>query len=166
MSLYAKTLLTITVILGTVVPLIYVHTMVPAMITVMALPLYYIIVCIYERYRNTSVPMRYCFASAKSDMNGLVTDVMSSTAAIRAYGDEKRLSDEMCVQVDKTLKVCMMSNNVLKRWLGNRVQFLWSFLTSTTYVAALLYPDKVGAGTLGICNLAGSADAGEPQTAK
>jgi hypothetical protein len=32
--------------------------------------------------------------------------------------------------------------------------------------AALLYPDKVGAGTLGICNLAGSADAGEPQTAK
>jgi len=151
MSLYAKTLLTITVILGTVVPLIYVHTMVPAMITVMALPLYYYIVCIYERYRNTSVPMRYCFASAKSDMNGLVTDVMSSTAAIRAYGDEKRLSDEMCVQVDKTLKVCMMSNNVLKRWLGNRVQSLWSFLTSTTYVAALLYPDKVGAGTLGIC---------------
>jgi len=151
MSLYAKTILTLTVIYGTVVPLVYVHTMVPAMITVMALPLYYIIVCIYERYRNTSVPMRYCFASAKSDMNGLVTDVMSSTAAIRAYADEKRLSDEMCMQVDKTLKVCMMSNNVLKRWLGNRVQFLWSFLTSTTYVAALLYPDKVGAGTLGIC---------------
>ena len=45
--------------------------------------------------------------TALEDMNGLVTDVMSSTAgsrkssvapfeaAIRAYGDEKRLSDEM-----------------------------------------------------------------------
>ncbi|CAJ1397452.1 unnamed protein product [Effrenium voratum] len=151
LSLYAKTLLTVTIIYGTVVPLIYVHTMVPAFITVMALPLYYLIFTIYERYRNTSVPMRYCFASSKSDMNGLVTDVMSSTAAIRAYGDEGRLSEEMCLQVDKTLKVCMMSNNVLRRWLGNRVQYLWSFLTSTTYVAALLYPDKVGAGTLGVC---------------
>lgn len=151
LSLYAKSLLTITIIYGTIVSLIYVHTMVPAIITVMALPLYYLIYHIYERYRNTSVPMRYCFASAKSDMNGLVTDVMSSTAAIRAYGDEKRLSDEMCLQVDKTLKVCMMSNNVLRRWLGNRIHFLWSFMTSTTYVAALMYPDKVGAGTLGIC---------------
>lgn len=84
-------------------------------------------------------------------MNGLLTDVMSSTAAIRAYGDEERLSKEMCMQMDKTLKVCMMSHNVLRRWLGNRVQYLWGFLTSTTYVAGLLYPDKVGAGTLGVC---------------
>jgi len=151
LSLYAKTLQTVTTILATITPLLYVHTMVPMLISVMALPLYYVIFAIYTRYRNTSVPMRYCFASTKSDMNGLLTDVMSSTAAIRAYGDEERLSKEMCMQMDKTLKVCMMSHNVLRRWLGNRVQYLWGFLTSTTYVAGLLYPDKVGAGTLGVC---------------
>eukprot|EP00930_Biecheleria_cincta_P039308 TRINITY_DN27030_c0_g1_i1.p1 TRINITY_DN27030_c0_g1~~TRINITY_DN27030_c0_g1_i1.p1 ORF type:complete len:1533 (+),score=247.93 TRINITY_DN27030_c0_g1_i1:55-4653(+) len=151
LALYARSLQTVVVIYAAIMPVLYVHTIMPLAVTAMALPLYYVIYNIYARYRNTSIPMRYCFASTKSDMNGLVTDIMASNAVGRAYCDQGRLSDEMCLKVDRTLKVSIMTRNVLKRWLNNRVQYLWSFLTSTTYVIALLHPEKIGAGTLGVC---------------
>jgi len=151
LTLYAKTIQTLVVIYATFMPLIYVHTMLPAAVTVLSLPMYYLLVSIYVRYRNTSVPMRYCYTSAKSDMNGLVNDMMASTAVLRAYGEDSRLSREMCMHVDRTLKVSMMSKYILKRWVGNRVQYLWSFMTSITYLVALVHPESVGAGTLGVC---------------
>eukprot|EP00931_Biecheleriopsis_adriatica_P072840 TRINITY_DN47231_c0_g1_i1.p1 TRINITY_DN47231_c0_g1~~TRINITY_DN47231_c0_g1_i1.p1 ORF type:complete len:1548 (+),score=282.68 TRINITY_DN47231_c0_g1_i1:109-4752(+) len=150
-KLYPKTLQICTIVFGTVTPLIYVHSIMPSIITVMALPLYCIIYLIYERYRNTSVPMQYCYSSTKSDMNIMVTDVISGNMVSRAYGDQSRLSDDMCGRVNQTLKVWMTSRRTLRRWLGNRIIYLWSFLTSTLYSIALINPEKIGSGTLGIC---------------
>lgn len=84
LTLYARTLQTMAVICAAIMPVLYVHTIMPLAVTAMALPLYYVIYNIYVRYRNTSIPLRYCFTSTKSDMNGLVTDIMSSNAVGRA----------------------------------------------------------------------------------
>ncbi|OLQ02205.1 hypothetical protein AK812_SmicGene14957 [Symbiodinium microadriaticum] len=118
LSLYAKTLQTVTTILATITPLLYVDA---------------------------------------PDMNGLLTDVMSSTAsltaAIRAYGDEERLSKEMPGARSKAGESPYLNRLILAQELAYVPCPPVSLQTpnAATAQAGLLYPDKVGAGTLGVC---------------
>ena len=132
---YMKATGTIAIVYQTLIPLIYVHTILPLMVTFLAIPFYYLIwtLCVSfwaarfrravagisvllvgsgfvlrplhsgwgtwdvdsclqssrgQGYWNTTVPLRYCMSTARSDVNSLISDVMSNNVVIRAYRDQ------------------------------------------------------------------------------
>jgi len=149
--LYMKATGTIAIVYQTLIPLIYVHTILPLVVTFLAIPFYYLIWSLCVRYWNTTVPLRYCMSTARSDVNSLISDVMSNNVVIRAYRDQDRISLEMCDAMDNQLKAGLLGDRVLRRWLVNRVIFLWSFYTTSMYIVGLLNAETIGAGTLGLC---------------
>lgn len=57
----------------------------------------------------------------------------------------------MCDALDNQLKAGLLGDRVLRRWLVNRVVFMWSFYTTTMYMVGLLNANSIGVGTLGLC---------------
>lgn len=112
---------------------------------------YYMIWALVSRYWNTTIPLRYCATNARSDVNCLITDVANNNTVIRAYGDRDRLTYDMCDAVDNYLKASLSCDRLLRRWLLNRILFLWSFVTTSTYLVGLLNAHWLGTGTLGLC---------------
>lgn len=151
LQLYNKIMGTIALLYLTTIPLFYVHFIVPWFVSALALPLYYIVATLARRYWHTTVPLKYCAANARSEVNNLVGDVTHSNAVIRAYGEQERVMLSMCDAVDDELKAVLYGERVLRRWLLTRVRCLWSFFTSSMYIVGLMSTDQIGAGTLGLC---------------
>jgi len=149
--LFMKATSTIAILYQTLIPLMYVHSVLPVAVTILAIPFYYLIWSFCVRYWNTTVPLRYCMSSARSDVNSLISDVMNNNVVIRAYRDQERISLEMCDALDNQLKAGLLGDRVLRRWLVNRVVFMWSFYTTTMYMVGLLNASSIGPGTLGLC---------------
>lgn len=149
--LFMKATSTIAILYQTLIPLMYVHSVLPVAVTFLAIPFYYLIWSFCVRYWNTTVPLRYCMSSARSDVNSLISDVMNNNVVIRAYRDQERISLEMCDALDNQLKAGLLGDRVLRRWLVNRVVFMWSFYTTTMYMVGLLNASSIGPGTLGLC---------------
>jgi len=142
---------TIAIMYGTLIPLVYVHTILPLAVTVLAVPFYYLIWKFCVRYWNTTVPLRYCMSSARSDVNSLISDVINNNVVIRAYQDQERITMEMCDAIDNQLKAGLLGDRVLRRWLVNRIVFMWSFYTTGVYMVGLMNTSFIGSGTLGLC---------------
>jgi len=149
--LFMRSTGTIAIIYQTLIPLIYIHSIMPVIVSILALPLYYVIWNFCLRYWNTTVPLRYCMSSARSDVNSLVSDVVNNNVVIRAYKDQERISLEMGDAIDNQLKAGLLGDRVLRRWLVNRIIFMWSFYTTATYMVGILNTASIGAGTLGLC---------------
>mmetsp|Transcript_132984 Transcript_132984/g.384568 ORF Transcript_132984/g.384568 Transcript_132984/m.384568 type:complete len:1644 (+) Transcript_132984:126-5057(+) len=149
--LYMKAIGTVAVCYYTIIPILYVHSIMPWWCTILAMPLYYLIATMCMRYWNTTVPFRYCAATAKSDVNSVIGEVTTSNAVIRAYGHQERITTEMCDAVDNELKADLYGQRVLKRWLINRIILLWSFYTTSVFLVSLLNVDRFGAGSIGLC---------------
>jgi len=151
LNLFMKATSTIAILYQTLIPLMYIHSVLPLAITILAVPFYYLIWAFCVRYWNTTVPLRYCMSSARSDVNSLISDVMNNNVVIRAYRDQERISLEMCDAIDNQLKAGLLGDRVLRRWLVNRVVFMWSFYTTSMYMVGLLNANTIGPGTLGLC---------------
>lgn len=149
--LFMRSTGTIAIIYQTLIPLCYIHTIMPWSITALAIPLYYLIWNFCLRYWNTSVPLRYCMSSARSDVNSLISDVVNNNVVIRAYKDQERITMEMGDAIDNQLKALLIGDRVLRRWLVNRILFMWSFYTTSMYIIGILNTGSIGAGTLGLC---------------
>jgi ABC-type multidrug transport system fused ATPase/permease subunit len=149
--LFMKSTGTIAILYQTLIPLLYIHTILPFALTVLAIPFYYLIWTFCVRYWNTTVPLRYCMSNARSEVNSLVSDVINNNVVIRAYGDQERITLEMCDAIDNQLKAALLGERVLRRWLVNRLVYMWSFYTTATYIVGLLNTQNIGAGTLGLC---------------
>mmetsp|Transcript_8378 Transcript_8378/g.14889 ORF Transcript_8378/g.14889 Transcript_8378/m.14889 type:complete len:1637 (+) Transcript_8378:146-5056(+) len=149
--LFMRSTGTIAIVYQTLIPLTYIHCIMPVIVSIMALPLYYLIWTCCVRYWNTTVPLRYCMSSARSDVNSLVSDVINNNVVIRAYKDQERISLEMGDAIDNQLKAGLLGDRVLRRWLVNRIIFMWSFYTTATYMVAIMNTATIGAGTLGLC---------------
>eukprot|EP00931_Biecheleriopsis_adriatica_P095910 TRINITY_DN6955_c0_g1_i1.p1 TRINITY_DN6955_c0_g1~~TRINITY_DN6955_c0_g1_i1.p1 ORF type:complete len:1671 (-),score=374.71 TRINITY_DN6955_c0_g1_i1:75-5087(-) len=149
--LFMRSTGTIAIVYSTLIPLSYIHTILPVGVSLLAVPLYYLIWTCCIRYWNTTVPLRYCMSNARSDINSLVADVITNNMVIRAYKDQERITLEMGDAIDNSLKAGLLGDRVLRRWLVNRIIFMWSFYTTGTYMVGLLNAASIGAGTLGLC---------------
>lgn len=89
LHLFMKATSTIAILYQTLIPLLYVHSVLPLAVTILAVPFYYLIWSFCVRYWNTTVPLRYCMSSARSDVNSLISDVMNNNVVIRAYRDQE-----------------------------------------------------------------------------
>eukprot|EP00913_Durusdinium_trenchii_P033578 g31434.t1 len=97
LHLFMKATSTIAILYQTLIPLLYVHSVLPLAVTILAVPFYYLIWSFCVRYWNTTVPLRYCMSSARSDVNSLISDVMNNNVVIR-------------VEVSRQGKVILQSN--------------------------------------------------------
>ena len=84
--LFMKATSTIAILYQTLIPLMYVHSVLPVAVTILAIPFYYLIWSFCVRYWNTTVPLRYCMSSARSDVNSLISDVMNNNVAGWCFG--------------------------------------------------------------------------------
>ena len=89
--LFMKATTSIAIVYQTLIPLLYVHSILPFVVTLLAAPFYYLIWSFCVRYWNTTVPLRYCMSSTRSDVNSLISDVMNNNVVIRAYRDQERI---------------------------------------------------------------------------
>jgi len=150
-SLFLRSTGTMATIYQTCVPLLYIHFIIPWFVSILAVPVYYLIWTLCVRYWNTTVPLRYCATNARSDVNSFIADVSSNNTVIRAYGDQERVTRDMCDALDDQLKASLYGERILRRWLVNRILFLWSFYMTATYMVGMLNTQWMGTGTLGLC---------------
>eukprot|EP00913_Durusdinium_trenchii_P032297 g30241.t1 len=132
------------------VPLAYIHSIMPLSMTFLSLPFYYVVASLYTRYQNTTVPLRYCFKTQTSRTQSYLSDVMTNTVVVRGFGEQTRLTQEYAEAVDCSLKADLTDDRLMKRWLCNRVNYLWTFYNSVTYIIGLYNCAWMGPGTLGI----------------
>ncbi|CAJ1423270.1 unnamed protein product, partial [Effrenium voratum] len=150
LHLFLKISGSIMIAFQTMVPLAYIHAIMPLSMTALSLPFYYVVASLYGRYQNTTVPLRYCFKTSSSRTQSYLSDVMTSTVVVRGFGEQQRLSAEYAAAVDDSLKADLTDDRLMKRWLCNRVNYLWTFYNSVTYIIGLYNCSRLGPGTLGI----------------
>lgn len=148
--LFMKISGSIMILFQTMVPLAYVHSIMPLSMTALSIPFYYVVATLYLRYQNTTVPLRYCFKTQSSRTQSYLSDVMTNTVVVRGFGEQKRLTAEYAVAIDCSLKADLTDDRLMKRWLCNRVNYLWTFYNSVAYIAGLYNCVWRGPGTLGI----------------
>eukprot|EP00931_Biecheleriopsis_adriatica_P019403 TRINITY_DN13230_c0_g1_i1.p1 TRINITY_DN13230_c0_g1~~TRINITY_DN13230_c0_g1_i1.p1 ORF type:complete len:565 (+),score=76.25 TRINITY_DN13230_c0_g1_i1:176-1870(+) len=136
---------------SSIMPLIYVHAIMPFTFSALSMPFYYIIYELFTRYQNTTVPLRYCTSHANSLTNNLLSDAMANSVVVRGFGQEDRQVATFAASVDDAIKVSLTDERFLRRWFLNRVSFLWTFYNSLTFIVGMYSCHRLGAGTLGIC---------------
>eukprot|EP00435_Cladocopium_sp_Y103_P060554 s588_g22.t1 len=122
----------------TMVPLAYVHSIMPLSMTVLSIPFYYVVMTLYLRYQNTTVPLRYCFKTQSSRSQSYLSDVMTNTVVVRGFGEQQRLTEEYAVSIDCSLKADLTDDRLMKRWFCNRVNYLWTFYNSDSWLNGLV----------------------------
>jgi len=150
-SLFLRFFGSFAAVVQTLIPMLYIHTIMPWFLSLAALPIYYLIANFVSRAWNTLVLMLYCMFTSKSFVAARAGDVSSSNVVLRGFRDTERLADEFADAFNDANTVDLTARRVLKRWLVNRVHFLWSFYTTTTFLVGMLNAQHIGAGTLGLC---------------
>jgi len=148
--LFMKVSGSIMIFFQTLVPLAYIHFIMPWYMSVFALPFYYVVFELYLRYQNTAVPLRYCFKTSSSITQSHLSDVMTNTVVVRGFGEQNRIAVQYAACVDNSVKADLTDDRLMKRWLCNRVNYLWTFYNAITYIIGLYNAAWLGPGTLGI----------------
>ncbi|CAE7543990.1 ABCC1, partial [Symbiodinium pilosum] len=148
--LYMKVSGSVMILFQTLVPLAYIHFIMPYYMSAIALPFYYVVFQLYLRYQNTAVPLRYCFKTSSSITQSHLSDVMTNTVVVRGFGEQNRVACTYAACVDNSVKADLTDDRLMKRWLCNRVNYLWTFYNSITYIIGLYNASWLGPGTLGI----------------
>jgi len=150
LSMYTRIIGCVMSLLGNAMPLIYIHCIMPWIVTVLAIPFYVTLYKVYMLYQNSCVPMRYCTLSSISRVNNLVSDIMANGLVVRGLGQEERLLEEFAVATGQANKASLLEERFLKRWVMNRFTYLWSFFNTTVFIVGLYNVTTLGAGQLGL----------------
>ena len=150
LSLYLKAATGIVVLLETLVPLAYVNFIMPRYMSLVAIPFCCIVSVLHFQYQNTGVSLRRCFKKCSSVLQSHLSDVMTNTVVVRGFGEHHRLAAQYARSVDDRLKIQLTGERLMKRWLCNRVNYMWTFYNSMTYIIALYSVSWLGPGYLGI----------------
>jgi len=157
MNLDNNTYTNITMLIGLVwqmvVPIAYIHLLMPLYFSVVLIPVYYLIFMLVRRYWNTMVPMRYLTHVSKSATDDILTEVAHSNVSVRAMQKadfrlsvfQSLLSDQIKADVTTTL--------VLQRWLVNRLFLLLGFMVTLLVLVAVWVPSIISFGGIGLCIL-------------
>merc|ERR1719330_1676926 len=100
---------------------------------------------------NVLVPIMFCSAGCRSLMTAQLNDITNSAVPIRAYRANERFSNEYACALNDFIKTTLVGMRILKRWVVNRITFIWSFYTTATFLVGLLNVQYIGAGTMGLC---------------
>jgi len=148
----------ITILIGlcwqTLVPISYIHILMPLYFTVLTLPVYYLIFSLIRRYWNTMVPMRYLTHVSKSATDDILTEVAHSNVSVRAMQKADFRLAVFQSMISNQMKADVTTTLVLQRWLVNRLFLLLGFFITLLVLVAVWVPGIISFGGIGLalCN--------------
>merc|ERR1719498_982917 len=104
-----------------VVPLVYLHILMPVYFTCACIPFYYLMFLLVRRFWNTMVPMRYLTHISKSHTDTTLVEVDNSNAFVRACRKGEFKFQEFQRKMQNQIKADVTTQTFLKRWLVNRL---------------------------------------------
>merc|ERR1719498_1515056 len=134
-----------------VVPLVYLHILMPVYFTCACIPFYYLMFLLVRRFWNTMVPMRYLTHISKSHTDTTLTEVDNSNAFVRACrkGDFRFLEFQRMLK--DQIKADVTTATFLKRWLVNRLFLMMGFFVCSMVLIAVWVPNSIAIGGIGLC---------------
>merc|ERR1719272_1890494 len=119
------------------VPLVYLHILMPVYFTCACIPFYYLMYLLIRRFWNTMVPMRYLVHISKSHTDNTLTEVENSNAVVRASRKGNFLFQEFQSTMRNQMKADMNTGVCLRRWIVNRIYLLMGFFMCATVIIAI-----------------------------
>merc|ERR1719502_172962 len=83
-STFSKTTQIISIACTNIIPLVYLHILMPTYFTFFTIPFYCLVYLLVRRFWNTMVPTRYLTQVSKSHTDTTLTEVDNSNAFVRA----------------------------------------------------------------------------------
>lgn len=153
MALYVKLQGVISSVIGYVIPLIYVHYVMPIYLLIGSVPFYCLLYILVSRYWSTMVPLRYLNSTSRSHLNSYLTEVENGSVCSRAYQVSDLIAQREMVATDDLIKV-EWANTCISRWTCNRVLLTYSIFGTIVAVMGVfvLQGHHAGSvGTMGLC---------------
>jgi ABC-type multidrug transport system fused ATPase/permease subunit len=133
------------------IPLAYLHFLMPVYFTCACIPVYYLMFLLVRRFWNTMVPMRYLLHVSKSDTDSTLTDLDNSNAFVRACKKGDFRFQEFQRFLTNQIKADVTTRTFLKRWLVNRLFLMMGFFVSSMVLIAVWVPNSIAIGGVGLC---------------
>jgi len=134
-----------------VVPLAYVHVVMPAWFTVASLPCYYILFSLLRLYWSTMVPLRYLSEVCKSAVNAKLAEVETNNPSVRAYRKaDVQLADFQLAMAD-LIGARFASGTALRCWLVGRLLLLGGFFVTSLALLIIWVPGVLDVGRASLC---------------
>jgi ABC-type multidrug transport system fused ATPase/permease subunit len=133
-----------------VIPVCYMHSVLPYWFTLASIPFYMLVFYMIWRYWNLLVPLRYLTNITKSKLAAYVGDAGSMRTTLRAYCVADKVEDEQNLAVDACMKTDI-AGQLSRKWVIIRLGLLYvAFLTSIVLIS-IWFPMAISIGTTGLC---------------
>merc|ERR1719183_2370597 len=148
---YNQISLMLAIMVQNLVPIIYVHVVMPIYFTLFTAPLYVMMAMVLKRYWKTFVPLRYLSAVSKSATDTTLTDVEHGNSFVRAMQKGKFRFAEFQEVIGNQIKADVCTALFCKRWAIMRIYCILAFYTSTMVLVMIWVPNIVSFGMVGLC---------------
>lgn len=134
-----------------VVPLVYVHIVMPPWFSIASLPCYYILLCLLRMYWKTMVPLRYLSEVCKSTVNAKLAEVEANNPSVRAYRKSDVQLAEFQHAIADLIGARFASGTALRCWLTGRLLVLGGFFVTTLALLIIWVPGVLDVGRASLC---------------
>mmetsp|Transcript_41879 Transcript_41879/g.73524 ORF Transcript_41879/g.73524 Transcript_41879/m.73524 type:complete len:1555 (-) Transcript_41879:84-4748(-) len=134
-----------------VMPLGYVHIVMPWSFTMAAVPIYVGVYLVVLKYWQICVSMRNLTTMAKHDLISHFEGVLDQTVALRAFQEMKRAQQLAVLVQDRWAHSVFACNINIRMWIICTVSMLFSMLMAIVGIFAVVVPGWLGPGTFGLC---------------
>mmetsp|Transcript_44529 Transcript_44529/g.82875 ORF Transcript_44529/g.82875 Transcript_44529/m.82875 type:complete len:1660 (+) Transcript_44529:127-5106(+) len=134
-----------------VVPLGYVHMVMPWYFALLAAPVYMGIVFVVLKYWRVMVRLRHLNAVMRSEVNAHYVDVCDQMVSVRAYQQEARAAYLHTLDQNRWATTNFAGSTSIRMWVNNTVSMLFAMEMTLVALVAVFVPGWLGPGTLGLC---------------
>jgi len=147
---YMQVTSTIGQLLTWMVPMGYVHMVMPFLFSIGMIPWYAALYTLIRQFTNIVVPLRYLVNVTRSEVNTHMSEVENSKTTVRAYQVHSHFSSDQMGHVDNLLKA-QFASDCTQRWVCNRILLLYSFFSTSIVLIGLMIPSSTSMGVIGLC---------------
>jgi ABC-type multidrug transport system fused ATPase/permease subunit len=141
----------ISIVWTNLVPLVYLHFLMPVYFTCACIPFYYLMFLLFRRFWNTMIPMRYLTHVSKSHTDTTLTEVDHSNSFVRGCRKGEFKFQEFQRLMKDQIKADVTTTTFLKRWLVNRLFLMMGFFVCSMVLIAIWVPNSIAIGGIGLC---------------
>lgn len=134
-----------------ILPLVYVHILMPVYFTIVSIPLYLFLVFVMRRFANTMIPMRYLTSVCKSASYMCLTEVDMSLPSLRAAQSMDSQLAEFMDKLGASIRAQTGTETYTKRWVIQRLFLLIAFYMTLIVFICIWVPGTMSFGSLALC---------------
>lgn len=150
LKLFVKITSTVAMLFWFVVPMGYIHTVMPVVFSLCCTPLYVVTVGVIRAYWNTMVPLRYLTSISRSEVNVYITEAEYGSAMSRAYQVTHAIAKKQTLALNNMLKADFACS-CTRRWVVNRLMIMYSFFCTAVALLGILSSAASELGSTSLC---------------